>query len=101
MSRVRLNEKKQKIAEVGKNTIGYIDGDDVYIIPNKAYAYAKSVLQKSGSNFALPELDLMRRLRDEKVLLAKEKGKLKSKLSVNGNRLNLYKFKKSTFGPGS
>ena len=98
LTEITVGAKGKQSATASKNTIGYKHGKYIYLMPELAYNRTKQYLNKSNRNYALPEIDLMKRLRDSGSLICSENGKLKSKLSLNGSRIGLYKFEKSVFG---
>lgn len=91
-------ENNQKIADIQQNTVGYNDNKYVYILMDEAYALTSKWLNSIDSGYALPKEALQSRLVNEGYVKTSESNRHKSKITVNGDRIQVLKFEKNIFG---
>jgi len=73
------------------NLIGWIDGQNVYLEPESAYAIAQSFAHNQGESFPLQKTTLWKRLAEHGVLVTKDKKRQRNKVRkiIVGKRRNV------------
>jgi hypothetical protein len=66
--------------------IGWIDGPNLYLEPQAAYAEAQRLAGEQGEALTVSARTLWRRMRDRGLLVSTERGKLKTRQTVGGQR---------------
>lgn len=99
LSQIIIAEEKRKIADKKTNMIGYIDEDYVYLLPDTAFSKVNSFLSKQGKVFPITRVTLNQLLADDKLIIPNDdkSGSKTVKLTINGMRLKVLRFKKNTF----
>jgi hypothetical protein len=84
--------------------IGWVDGDDVYLIPDVAYAIAQRMAREQGTMLAVSEHTLRRRLYEHGLLASVEatanKVRYTSRHMIKGVRMAVLHVKRETLLPG-
>lgn len=94
---IYVGEKNKQTAQVNSATVGYYDGKYVYILFDEAYAATSKWLHNIGDNYALPKSALSTKLVNNGYVITSEKNRHKSKITVNGIRVSVLKFKQKHF----
>jgi hypothetical protein len=79
----------------GGNSIGWIDGDDLFLDPNATYAELQQFAQKQGQPLPLTQGALWKRLREVALLEPGDKDRYTVKISIGGLRPRVLHFKMS------
>lgn len=97
LAEVVLGENNKKEAKTSKSIAGYYDERYVYILPDIAYARSNQWLRTFDSGYSLPLPALQSKLITDGYAIASEKGRQKSKLTINGERIQVLKCKRKHF----
>lgn len=78
--------------------IGWVDGEDVYLISEAAYAVGQKLAQLHGNTLGLGEKSLNRHLKDQGKLLTSDKDAATTRKAINGNRKRVLHLAAETLG---
>ena len=69
--------------------VGYIDGQDLYLIADTAYASVQKLVRAQGSTYPITKPGLIRRLKDRGKIIGHDPGLNTTRLSVGSSRLRV------------
>ncbi len=97
VSQITKGNNNKNVAAVVSNTIGYYDDDWIYLIPDKAYGITNSYLKSFSSGYSLPLPALQSKLKESGYIKSGDNNRTLHRLTVNGVRIKVLRFKKNTF----
>ena len=83
---VRTNTGYDTEWESKGDRIGWVDGDNVYLIPDASFRVAERMVGNSGEGISVQPRTLHKRMDEKGLLLSKEKERLQVKVTLEGKR---------------
>ena len=97
LSKIEVLDNNKKTAALLPRTIGFYDESHVYIVPDSAYAITNQHLKTFTSGYSLTLLALQDKLKSNNLIVPDSDGRSCSRISVNGQRHRILKFKRKHF----
>lgn len=93
-AQIIVAENNRQIARSTPTTIGYSDDKYIYLLFDEAYGITNRWLHGIDSGYTLPKTALKSKLANKKYVITPKEGRLNSKITVNGKRIQVLKIKK-------